>query len=109
MVANDLPMLPVAARVAEEAGAPGGIGVDIEAERNLSDLEAVARRFFARDEVQRLEALPGAERRKAFFECWSRKEAVLKATGEGISEALPHLSVAFGPDRPDRFHSRHQW
>jgi len=73
------------------------IGIDIEHIRPLEDMAAMARHFFAPAEVARLESLPEADRTHSFFQCWTRKEAVIKATGEGVSRPLDSFEVAFGP------------
>ena len=74
------------------------LGIDIELMRPLEDMQAMARHFFAPSEVERLAAIPESERTRSFFECWTRKEAVIKATGEGVSRPLDSFEVAFGPD-----------
>ncbi len=66
------------------------IGVDIEsATQNPAapsfDFESLAQRFFTPAEHAALLAFPPAERLRAFYRCWTRKEALLKATGTGIS------------------------
>jgi 4'-phosphopantetheinyl transferase len=72
------------------------VGVDVERiDAGRSDRE-VARRFFAADEVDRLEGLPPAERLAGFFSCWTRKESYLKARGDGLSLPLASFAVSFG-------------
>ena len=73
------------------------LGVDIEEEHPLRDMVAVAEHFFAPAEVMQLFATDEKDRTRSFFECWTRKEAVIKATGEGISRPLDSFEVAFGP------------
>jgi 4'-phosphopantetheinyl transferase len=64
------------------------VGVDVEAiAPDAGDVELAARRFAPR-EVAVLQALPPAERHTAFFRFWTRKEAYLKAVGQGLSIAL---------------------
>jgi 4'-phosphopantetheinyl transferase len=70
------------------------IGVDVEQIRRDSDLEAIARRFFSTHEQSQLAALPGDERTDAFFRCWTRKEAYIKATGDGLSLPLSQFDVS---------------
>jgi 4'-phosphopantetheinyl transferase len=74
----------------------GPLGMDIEHIHPLDDMLAMAQHFFAPAEVQRLFAIPESERTYSFFECWTRKEAVIKATGEGVSRPLDSFEVAFG-------------
>ncbi len=79
------------------AVAPGrAVGVDVEKIDHARSGEDVARRFFAPDEVARLDALPPAERVAAFFSCWTRKEAYIKARGDGLALPLASFSVSFG-------------
>ena len=80
----------------------GAIGIDIELQRGGIDLEGIARRFFAPGEVARWEALPLAERPAAFYRCWTRKEAYLKAHGAGLSVALDSFEVTLRAGEPPR-------
>jgi len=78
------------------------IGVDVEqTDRPISQAK-IAERFFSPDEVNRLRQLPEAERNEAFFRCWTRKEAFIKAHGDGLSLPLDSFSVTLGPDDPPR-------
>lgn len=76
------------------------VGVDIEYVRREVAEEKVARRFFSPAEVAALEGLPPEERGAAFFRCWSRKEAYLKARGDGIYYGLHHFTVSLAPGAP---------
>ena len=76
------------------------IGLDIEFERPGRDLDAIARRFFAPREVEVYESLSSEERPTAFYRCWTRKEAYLKAQGGGLSERLDRFVVSLEPDAP---------
>lgn len=78
------------------------IGVDIEWIRSIEDREGVARRFFSEGERFDLETLGEAERGVAFFTCWTRKEAYLKATGAGVTAALDGFRVSLLPGEPAR-------
>lgn len=71
------------------------LGVDVEWIRLLK--EDIASRYFSARECDVLRALPESEQPRAFFECWTRKEAYIKASGEGLSIPLDSFDVAFGP------------
>lgn len=72
----------------------GEIGVDIEAVRApADDWVALARRYFAAEEVAALEHYPAPERVQAFFRCWTRKEAVVKLLGDGLRMPLDRFIV----------------
>jgi 4'-phosphopantetheinyl transferase len=73
------------------------IGVDVEQVRSDSDLEAIARRFFSRHEQKQLGDLVPEARIEAFFRCWTRKEAYIKATGDGLSLPLSQFDVSLAP------------
>lgn len=73
------------------------IGVDVEQIRHDSDLQAVARRFFSEREQTELAALPAEEKFDAFFRCWTRKEAYIKAVGLGLALPLRQFDVSLKP------------
>lgn len=73
------------------------IGVDVEQVRENFDHEAIARRFFSEEEQQQLAALDPSERHRAFFRCWTRKEAYIKAQGTGLSLPLKQFDVSLRP------------
>ena len=76
------------------------IGIDVERIRsNLSVLD-IAERFFSPLERAALAALPETLRTNAFFDCWTRKEAYIKARGEGLSLPLNGFDVSFLPGEP---------
>jgi 4'-phosphopantetheinyl transferase len=72
------------------------LGVDIELWRPLGDEAALVRRFFSVAENAAYGALPVGERTQGFFECWTRKEAYIKAVGRGLGLPLDSFDVAFG-------------
>ncbi len=76
------------------------IGVDIEHIRPIGELEAIARQSFAPAECRDLLAIPEQHRTKAFFDCWTRKEAFIKFLGTGLSFPLHRFQVALGPGNP---------
>ncbi|HKR22309.1 MAG TPA: 4'-phosphopantetheinyl transferase superfamily protein, partial [Pyrinomonadaceae bacterium] len=73
------------------------IGVDVERIRADFTSDDIARRFFSPSEVDVLCGLPSADRVDGFFRCWTRKEAYIKATGRGLSQALDSFDVTLGP------------
>ncbi len=82
----------------------GAVGVDIERmvpER--ADAE-VAERFFSDGEVEMLRGLTGSDWRQGFFNCWTRKEAYIKARGEGLSFPLDAFEVSLLPEEPAVLH-----
>jgi 4'-phosphopantetheinyl transferase len=78
------------------------VGIDVERPGRRLEFEPLARRFFSPHEAETLLALPDAERRAAFFRCWTRKEAFIKATGRGLSYGLSRFDVSLGPNEPAR-------
>jgi 4'-phosphopantetheinyl transferase len=80
----------------------GVVGVDIEQVRTLPDFEELVARFFSPNECSRFRSLPIEQKPAAFFNLWTRKEAWLKATGEGITHLLNQVEVSFLPAKPAR-------
>jgi 4'-phosphopantetheinyl transferase len=78
------------------------IGVDIERIRPIEDMEDIARRFFSPAECRDLLAIPKQHRTKAFYDCWTRKEAFIKFLGTGLSFPLDRFQVTLGPGDPVR-------
>lgn len=76
------------------------IGVDVEYMRAGVEYESLARHFFSPREVAWLLELPVEQRRAAFFACWTRKEAYIKARGLGLSLDLTLFDVALQPQQP---------
>jgi 4'-phosphopantetheinyl transferase len=79
-------------------GSERRLGVDIEKIRDDVDTNSLAERFFSLRERAGLRALPDHLRVQGFFACWTRKEAFLKATGDGLSFPLADFSVTTHPD-----------
>jgi 4'-phosphopantetheinyl transferase len=76
------------------------VGVDVERISGDLDWEPMAERFFSPRESAVLRALPPGVRREAFFTCWTRKEAFVKARGEGLSLPLDRFDVSVVPGEP---------
>ena len=78
------------------------VGIDVEQLRPDFASEDIARRFFSPSEREALAQLPAEVRVDAFFRCWTRKEAFVKAIGEGLSFPLDAFEVTLGPNQPPR-------
>ncbi len=78
------------------------IGVDIERIRDLSEMDQIAERFFSIRENEVFHVLPKSKRKEAFFNCWTRKEAFIKAVGDGLSWPLDKFDVSLFPGEPAR-------
>jgi len=76
------------------------VGVDVEAVRTLSDADDVAARWFSPREYARYRALEPGDRPLGFFQCWTRKEAFIKALGEGLYHPLDRFDVSLAPGEP---------
>jgi 4'-phosphopantetheinyl transferase len=76
------------------------LGVDVEQIREIDDMPSVAQHSFSPDEFSRWQSLPADQKVRAFYRCWSRKEAYLKAIGEGIARRLQKFDVAFETGAP---------
>jgi 4'-phosphopantetheinyl transferase len=74
------------------------IGVDIEQVRPMPDFAEITSGFFSESEMRAIEALPEPDRLRGFFRCWTRKEAFMKATGDGMAIALDGFSVSLDDD-----------
>ena len=81
------------------------LGVDIEAIRPMDDKEQIARRFFSSTECDSLISLPKEQQLIGFFNCWTRKEAFLKATGDGLTRPLDSFNVSLTPGAPAKLQS----
>lgn len=84
----------------------GPLGVDVEAVRpELAELDEF-RRVLAPEEAAALDALPAHERARAFARVWVRKEAYVKAIGEGMSRELRDIAVSVQADAPRLLYDR---
>ena len=78
------------------------IGVDVEHLRPMPDGQAIAERFFSAPENEVFRGIEPHRRDLAFFTCWTRKEAYIKAVGEGLSMPLDRFDVTLVPGEPAR-------
>jgi 4'-phosphopantetheinyl transferase len=78
------------------------VGVDIEYVRPFPDLDEVAAISFSPREQRRWHRLAPAERLVGFYNCWTRKEAYLKAVGNGLADGPARVTVSLAPDMPAR-------
>jgi 4'-phosphopantetheinyl transferase len=80
----------------------GRVGIDAETVRSEIEVEDLSRRFFAPAEAAEILALSPDARLAAFFTCWTRKEAFVKALGGGLSVPLDRFQVSVRSDQPAR-------
>lgn len=80
----------------------GDVGIDVEAVRVIDDADGIAACVFSRRENEAYQALDGPDRPLGFFNCWTRKEAFVKATGDGLSHPLDGFDVSLAPGDPAR-------
>ncbi len=73
------------------------VGIDIEYMREMPDALQIATRFFSDEEVNEFSKVCEDKIRTAFFNCWTRKEAFIKAVGEGLSYPLKDFTVTLLP------------
>jgi 4'-phosphopantetheinyl transferase len=76
----------------------GRVGVDVERLRSLRDLDAIAARAFAASELASIQELDERRKLHAFWACWTRKEAFVKAIGGGLSMPLDRFTVSVRDD-----------
>jgi 4'-phosphopantetheinyl transferase len=76
--------------------------VDVERIRRDVEIERISEGLFSESERKALRSLPLRSRRRAFFNCWTRKEAYLKARGEGLTFPLNQFTVSILPGEEPR-------
>jgi 4'-phosphopantetheinyl transferase len=76
------------------------IGVDVERIRSIPEADQIAAHFFSPREYAEFRAVPTKLKCDAFFNCWTRKEAVVKATGNGLAWPLDRFEVSLTPGQP---------
>jgi 4'-phosphopantetheinyl transferase len=78
------------------------VGVDIERIHDIPEMDLIAAQVFSEWENRVFRKLSKNEKKQAFFECWTRKEAFIKAVGEGLSLSLDKFDVSLGPGESAR-------
>ena len=78
------------------------IGVDVECIRDIPEMDQIAERFFSKRENAVFLTLPESKKKEAFFCCWTRKEAFIKAIGDGLSRPLEEFDVSLAPGETDK-------
>jgi 4'-phosphopantetheinyl transferase len=73
------------------------IGVDVEALHPIREADGIAAQFFSRAETEAFRALGESSRTLGFYNCWTRKEAMVKATGAGLAMPLDGFAVSLAP------------
>lgn len=76
------------------------VGVDLECIRSLPEASQLAERYFSAQERLAFHSLPEGARLSAFFRCWTRKEAFVKARGGGLALPLDGFDVSLAPGEP---------
>lgn len=79
------------------------LGVDIEYHRQIDNLSGLAKRVFSEDEFTLLQKVKPEDQMQSFFNGWTRKEAFIKAIGEGLFASLKEFSVTIQPNQPVEF------
>jgi len=73
------------------------VGIEVEHWHTMEDGPGIARRFFAPEEIRELDTIPPDRWQEGFFRCWTRKEAYIKARGEGLTIPLSAFSMTVQP------------
>jgi 4'-phosphopantetheinyl transferase len=78
------------------------IGIDVEFQRELTDADDIATHYFSSGEIAAFQSLPEKTKQKGFYNCWTRKEAFIKAIGKGLSFPLDKFEVSLVPGETAR-------
>lgn len=78
------------------------VGIDLERIQPFPEVRMLVERYFSSAEQAALRALPKEQQLLAFYRCWTRKEAFIKAKGQGLSLALDRFVVSLAPGEPAR-------
>jgi 4'-phosphopantetheinyl transferase len=74
------------------------LGVDLECIRHVPEMEQIVERFYPPGDKDLFRAASQDQKRKTFFDCWTRREALVKASGEGLSDHFADFDLV--PERP---------
>lgn len=74
------------------------VGIDLEHVHNIPDVEELAASFFPKQESKRLQMLPSDQKTRAFFRCWTRREAYGKAKGTGLIKESNQCEALLAPE-----------
>ncbi len=85
------------------------VGIDVEKIKVNKPVEEIAQRFFSKREQEIIKQLPIKEKKLAFYRAWTRKEAYLKATGEGLGGGLEEVEVSLLPEEPAQLINLDGW
>ena len=78
------------------------VGIDVEGQRTIPFRAAIARRIFSAEEAEEYDQVPEPDQERAFFNGWTRKEALLKAVGIGLTGRMDEVVVSLDPRRTAR-------
>jgi len=78
------------------------IGIDIEHICDIPEMDQIVERFFSITESKVFHSLPESRKKEAFFNCWTRKEAFIKASGDGLYQPLDKFDVLLKPNEPSK-------
>lgn len=82
-------------------GRDRSLGIDLEQVRTATDIVALSEQCFSPDECRLLTAYPPDQKHRVFFQLWTCKEALLKATGVGLRD-IEHIEIVALPQTPSR-------
>ena len=85
------------------------LGIDIERIRPVAEMDSIVERDFAAGEREQWRDIPGERRERSFFLGWTRKEAYIKALGEGLHHSLQNFEVSLKPDAEAKFLNLPGW
>jgi 4'-phosphopantetheinyl transferase len=91
-----------AAIAIDTTGRQRELGIDLEGMRTLPDFERLTETVFSAAERRAISELPADRRIEGFFSGWTRKEAYLKARGDGLQRPLTAFAVSVVPEHPVR-------